>query len=64
MLLLEKMSAQIGRQYEDDYMRIPVIKSKIKAFSDFFYNPSEKTVFGKTKKQWGNYEILTVIFKF
>ncbi|CAD6241145.1 GSCOCG00009168001-RA-CDS [Cotesia congregata] len=49
-------------KYEDDYMRIPVFKSKIKAFSDFFYNPNEKTVLGKTKKQWGVTGLFYLVF--
>ncbi|KAH0557245.1 sodium/potassium-transporting ATPase subunit beta-2-like isoform X1 [Cotesia glomerata] len=58
-MLLEEMS---GKQYEDDYMRIPVFKSKIKSFSDFFYNSTEKTVLGKTKKQWGVTGLFYLVF--
>ena len=39
----------------DDYMRVPVIKTRWETLRDGLYNPTEGTVLGKTGKGWGNY---------
>ena len=40
--------------YEFDYMRAPDSRTKWQILKDGLYNPQEGTVFGHTRKQWGN----------
>ncbi|XP_057339365.1 sodium/potassium-transporting ATPase subunit beta-2-like [Microplitis mediator] len=51
-----------ANEYTDDYMRIPIIKSKFNKFKDFFYNPEKKTVLGKNRKQWGITGLFYLVF--
>ncbi|XP_043274647.1 sodium/potassium-transporting ATPase subunit beta-2-like [Venturia canescens] len=54
--------ASQGQYKVDDYMRIPVEKTRWEAIRDVFYNPNEHTVLGRTNKQWGITGLFYLVF--